>query len=106
MKFTSLIIVFFATLLSQPGLSCAQQDSSWLFVSLLREKKIVTFQRDPKSGELVRKRLLLTFGLFLDLVWNRDAIANRVGMLIGGHGRGGRSTFRDGSQEAAVRTSF
>lgn len=28
---------------------------SWLFVSLLQEKQIVTFERDTKSGELTRK---------------------------------------------------
>lgn len=31
------------------------QSNSWLFVSLLQEKKIVTFQRDPTSGELTRR---------------------------------------------------
>ena len=38
-------------------------------------------------------RVLMTCGLFRDLGWTRDYLANRVGMLIGGHGRGGRSTF-------------
>jgi 6-phosphogluconolactonase len=28
---------------------------SWLFVSLLREKTIVTFERNPKTGELIRR---------------------------------------------------
>jgi 6-phosphogluconolactonase (cycloisomerase 2 family)/sugar lactone lactonase YvrE len=31
------------------------ESRSWLFVSLLREKKIVTFERDPQSGELSRR---------------------------------------------------
>ena len=33
----------------------AADSSSWLFLSLLEEKQIVTFERDPESGELTRR---------------------------------------------------
>lgn len=37
------------------GSNCPAEERSWLFVSLLEEKKIVTFQRDSESGELTRR---------------------------------------------------
>lgn len=38
--------------------SGAQESHSWLFVSLLTEKKIVTFERDSSTGQLIRRHEL------------------------------------------------
>ncbi len=51
-------IVLLAAWLGLHGVVLAQADPrahSWLFVSLLRERKIVTFERNPQTGELVRR---------------------------------------------------
>jgi len=55
MKLVSLFIVA-GTCLGLISVTNAAESRSWLFVSLLREKKIVTFERNPDSGTLVRLR--------------------------------------------------
>lgn len=47
-----LILVSSNSAMAEPNSSSS---NSWLFVSLLQEKTIVTFQRDPKTGELSRR---------------------------------------------------
>lgn len=44
-----------ALLLWMPCSPASAESSSWLFVSLLKKKKIITFERDPSSGELTRR---------------------------------------------------
>ena len=39
--------------------TAAAESRGWLFLSLLREKKIVTFERDAESGELTRRHEML-----------------------------------------------
>lgn len=53
----SLLLIVLMSILVANNSAMAEPNStsSWLFVSLLQEKKIVTFQRDVKTGELSRR---------------------------------------------------
>jgi len=51
MTIQKLLLVAFVVL----SMVSETQAKSWLFVSLLREKQIITFERDAKTGELTRR---------------------------------------------------